>query len=860
MSLPPAFDRVPPLPNMIAVEQVARGWSGFLPAELAELFSRAEAMDANAAEESLTGLIDEHGDEPELWWMLGLTMCRQQDEINAEVCHDNFIVRVSHQIGLACEEAGHAAPIAIQRLQRLLPSLDRAGAVLAARGHIARAGLQLAEGFRIGAADSQAEALYWLRRASPRPWPIAAEWLATEAVRRSGNGITYRTARTLRLAARLSRHAPEARDRTVMILRDLGLVLDRTGAVAAAEAALVEARTALDPKRYPDLAAGVAAALAENLAGQRRYLEAQAEVEAALALAASPRERANALRIAADLLVTVGRAHRAREQLIEARAHADEAIELLVEIDEDRLGAVIQRATIDALLGETVAARGELTKLLSNMSLRSLPLATRSGLSYLAWLLRFTAGQHAKALRWARRRLRDAAADGPRARLFLREHVVLSAAHLGDTATIREQALVMWAEESAMLATAFGTSRGPADWNRMRLARECLATLAWCERACTDPEAPWRQAEALLVGRGTARASRRAGRLGASIPPVFADLRSIAAQLAPRSALLAMVALHPPGPSDPVFPWSSRFDPPQLVTILLESGAEAPLIVDGGLFAAAEAQAERWREGIAVDEEEEPPEAVAQIAARLANLETIWFVAEGALEAMPLALVAPQARIIHGCDAVSARDVGRGGGALVVISKDFWCGDLADEAAGREAAAVRSALPRASVLGGPAATAEQFESQLAAGPGLVHVIAHGRALRHPDMVPLDVYEGAALSLGRGQDISASRIAELSLDRTALVVLSLCDSNIGVVQYSEGMASLAAAFRDAGAHQVIAAQWPVPHDTTARFMELLYGESLADPALALVRARATAQTEGLPDSAWAGWILQGPFTA
>jgi tetratricopeptide (TPR) repeat protein len=386
---------------MIAVEQVARGWSGFLPVELAEPFSRAEAMDANAAEESLTGLIDEHGDEPELWWMLGLTMCRQQDEINAKVCHDNFIVRVSHQIGLACDEAGHAAPIAIQRLQRLLPSLDRAGAVLAARGHIARAGLQLAEGSRIGAADSQAEALNWLRRASPRPWPIAAEWLATEAVRRSANGITYRTARTLRLAARLSRHAPEARDRTVMILRDLGLVLDRIGAVAAAEAALVEARTALDPKQYPDLAAGVAAALAENFAGQRRYLEAQAEVEAALALAASPRERANALRVAADLLVTVGRAHRDREQLIEARAHADEAIELLAEIGEDRLGAVIQRATIDALLGETVAARGELAKLLSNMSLRSLPLATRSGLSYLAWLLRFTAGHHAKALRWA---------------------------------------------------------------------------------------------------------------------------------------------------------------------------------------------------------------------------------------------------------------------------------------------------------------------------------------------------------------------------------------------------------------------------------------------------------------------------
>ncbi len=296
------------------------------------------------------------------------------------------------------------------------------------------------------------------------------------------------------------------------------------------------------------------------------------------------------------------------------------------------------------------------------------------------------------------------------------------------------------------------------------------------------------------------------------------------------------------------------------MTILLESGAKAPLIVDGGPFAAAEAQAERWREGIAVDEEEEPPEAVAQIAARLASLETIWFVAEGALEAMPLALVAPQARIIHGCDAVSARDVGHGGGALVVISEDFWCGDRADEAAGREAAAVRDALPRASVLGGPAATAEQFEAQLAAGPGHVHVIAHGRALRHPDMVPLDVYEGAALSLGRGQDISASRIAELSLDRTALVVLSLCDSNLGVAQYSEGMASLAAAFRDAGAHQVIAAQWPVPHDTTARFMEILYREIVADPALALVHARATAQTEGLPASAWASWILQGPFAA
>ena len=61
-------------------------------------------------------------------------------------------------------------------------------------------------------------------------------------------------------------------------------------------------------------------------------------------------------------------------------------------------------------------------------------------------------------------------------------------------------------------------------------------------------------------------------------------------------------------------------------------------------------------------------------------------------------------------------------------------------------------------------------------------------------------------------------AQLDLHGTELVILSACESSVGEIHAGEGAMSLRRAFRIAGAHTVLASQWPVSNAATQSLMK------------------------------------------
>ncbi|MBI4614593.1 MAG: CHAT domain-containing protein, partial [Planctomycetes bacterium] len=118
---------------------------------------------------------------------------------------------------------------------------------------------------------------------------------------------------------------------------------------------------------------------------------------------------------------------------------------------------------------------------------------------------------------------------------------------------------------------------------------------------------------------------------------------------------------------------------------------------------------------------------------------------------------------------------------------------------------------------------------------------------------------------RGEDglFTAAEVAALPLEGTSLVVLSACETGVGEVKNGEGVSSLAAAFRNAGAANVLMTLWPVHDDQTRAFMIRFYELVLSgvEPSVAL----GQVQREFLADdddptrrapAAWAGFVVVG----
>ena len=187
-----------------------------------------------------------------------------------------------------------------------------------------------------------------------------------------------------------------------------------------------------------------------------------------------------------------------------------------------------------------------------------------------------------------------------------------------------------------------------------------------------------------------------------------------------------------------------------------------------------------------------------------------------------------------------------GRGAPLVVAVD--AGDL--EAVNAETAAVTAAFPDATVLAGPDATAERFLA-LAPNADWIHFAGHGgwRA---------DAPEASGLRM-HDRWLLAGELADLPLS-ARWVTLSACHTARALVRPGEEWFGLARAFLLAGAEAVVAAQWDVDDEATARLMSDLYSRLRARTPLARALAEAQSASAGRGEHPidWAGFaVLGGP---
>ncbi|HXS81663.1 MAG TPA: CHAT domain-containing protein [Methylomirabilota bacterium] len=124
---------------------------------------------------------------------------------------------------------------------------------------------------------------------------------------------------------------------------------------------------------------------------------------------------------------------------------------------------------------------------------------------------------------------------------------------------------------------------------------------------------------------------------------------------------------------------------------------------------------------------------------------------------------------------------------------------------------------------------------------------------------------AAADPGDDGILTAAEIASLDLGGTRWVVLSACETALGVATSGEGVLGLRRAFTAAGAGTVIASLWRVEDRQALEFMRLLYTarfgdhestpEAMREAALSMLQRRRAL---GLPPApwAWGGFIAVG----
>jgi CHAT domain-containing protein len=169
-------------------------------------------------------------------------------------------------------------------------------------------------------------------------------------------------------------------------------------------------------------------------------------------------------------------------------------------------------------------------------------------------------------------------------------------------------------------------------------------------------------------------------------------------------------------------------------------------------------------------------------------------------------------------------------------------------------------------------------------PLLLHLASHGFFCAHEDGEPSTIDQhpllqsGLALA-GANQSIDGLRpgvtahddgiltaleVSGINLTGTDLVVLSSCESGVGIEASGEGTYSLRRAFQYSGAQTILSSLWKVPDEETARLMTGFYERWLAGSSKAdalresALEALATSRREyghGHPLT-WGGFVLIG----
>ncbi|MEE9127959.1 MAG: CHAT domain-containing protein, partial [Planctomycetota bacterium] len=125
-----------------------------------------------------------------------------------------------------------------------------------------------------------------------------------------------------------------------------------------------------------------------------------------------------------------------------------------------------------------------------------------------------------------------------------------------------------------------------------------------------------------------------------------------------------------------------------------------------------------------------------------------------------------------------------------------------------------------------------------------------------------VLTGLALSGANAQGegvITAEEMQTLDLASCRLVVLSACDTSVGVGRAGQGYASLRTALVGAGARFVLTSLWMVGDKPTRELMQEFYArlwDQGMSPHQALWEAKKVMRSRGAAFRDWAGWVLTG----
>jgi len=126
--------------------------------------------------------------------------------------------------------------------------------------------------------------------------------------------------------------------------------------------------------------------------------------------------------------------------------------------------------------------------------------------------------------------------------------------------------------------------------------------------------------------------------------------------------------------------------------------------------------------------------------------------------------------------------------------------------------------------------------------------------------PLDHYDGI---------LTAEELSSIDVRGTELVVLSACETGLGVVRAGEGVLGLRRAFAAAGVGHLVMSLWSVPDTATSELMEGFYkrvlrrrkpmapGDAMREAQLEMLQRNREAHSgDGRPGS-WAAFVVAGP---
>jgi CHAT domain-containing protein len=118
---------------------------------------------------------------------------------------------------------------------------------------------------------------------------------------------------------------------------------------------------------------------------------------------------------------------------------------------------------------------------------------------------------------------------------------------------------------------------------------------------------------------------------------------------------------------------------------------------------------------------------------------------------------------------------------------------------------------------------------------VIHLATHAQV---NDIKPSQSYISFAGTDSTTNKLYAQEIYDLSLDSTALIVLSACETGTGQLVHGEGMMSLSRAFAYAGCPNIVTSLWKAEDQTTAfltrRFHFYLDDKKTTDEALHLAK--------------------------